>query len=672
MKTIEQMYNEAKALVEDRTYNIGEISEKTGLQKTANGWVKPSETNFGKVKQNKNGEWGVQTKQGKNSPFIKHKNESEAKNALVNYTKGYNSVVKTKQDPHSEKARQIKHWNKETKKIMKENKAQRRAERAAQFRNDKNLKNQKKTEKEEKSKWEKTTDYLGRDRISLKTKQGGLVSIYETDNPNQKNNRFRVDTGTHTNTFNTMEEAKAFAEKHYGDTKENGPKGDVDRFVKNNKSMWQKNIEKAPDARLKELAAKSEKGNAAEKEVAKMAKEELAKRTSSTKAENPYALSKEEKNEAMKNPKTRLSQKYDEVIKSKKGTPQYNTALEEYTKEREIFKNSQGVEALKGFPVVPISKDSACRITADTKIKLKNVVEDRKYQIGEISEKTGLQKTANGWVKPKKGTSTKKEESKKETAEIKYTGEWKTDAEKFDPEAQEGIKELAAMTGKSEEEIYQIMKVFVPGMPKERQKEEENKNTFVKFDKNPISADVGDWAFSSYEDGSTEEELAGFIYEAIEMDANVDIGEVLHNLDLHVENFDKDNQKKWEKVKNDFIKRFKPKQTHNPMSTKNKKEEQKEQKPKKDYGKATGAAKKVIDMIDDLEVPYKDFFLECLQKGLSVDDALDELRSKKVAYYAGSKFDPKKEKVNQFYDLQDTLKNKGLRTVVPLNWGFWE
>lgn len=41
MKTIEQMYNEAKALVEDRTYNIGEISEKTGLQKTSNGWVKP-------------------------------------------------------------------------------------------------------------------------------------------------------------------------------------------------------------------------------------------------------------------------------------------------------------------------------------------------------------------------------------------------------------------------------------------------------------------------------------------------------------------------------------------------------------------------------------------------------------------------------------------------------
>lgn len=28
-------------------------------------------------------------------------------------------------------------------------------------------------------------------------------------------------------------------------------------------------------------------------------------------------------------------------------------------------------------------------------------VEDRTYQIGEISQKTGLQKTAEGWVTPK-------------------------------------------------------------------------------------------------------------------------------------------------------------------------------------------------------------------------------------------------------------------------------
>ena len=40
--------------------------------------------------------------------------------------------------------------------------------------------------------------------------------------------------------------------------------------------------------------------------------------------------------------------------------------------------------------------------------------EDKVYQIGEISQKTGLQKTANGWVKPKSGKQpgAKKEEPK--------------------------------------------------------------------------------------------------------------------------------------------------------------------------------------------------------------------------------------------------------------------
>lgn len=64
--------------------------------------------------------------------------------------------------------------------------------------------------------WQKNEDYLGRERISMKTPQGGKVSIYESDNPKQKNARFRVDTGSHYNEFNTMEEAKAFAEKQYG------------------------------------------------------------------------------------------------------------------------------------------------------------------------------------------------------------------------------------------------------------------------------------------------------------------------------------------------------------------------------------------------------------------------------------------------------------------------
>ena len=46
-------------------------------------------------------------------------------------------------------------------------------------------------------------------------------------------------------------------------------------------------------------------------------------------------------------------------------------------------------------------------------------VEDKVYQIGEISQKTGLQKTANGWVKPKSGKGAgAKSESKSSSTKI--------------------------------------------------------------------------------------------------------------------------------------------------------------------------------------------------------------------------------------------------------------
>ena len=55
----------------------------------------------------------------------------------------------------------------------------------------------------------------------------------------------------------------------------------------------------------------------------------------------------------------------------------------------------------------------ANRYTADGREELikaqEAVTEDRRYKIGEISEKTGLQKTANGWVKPNKGGAGKAE-----------------------------------------------------------------------------------------------------------------------------------------------------------------------------------------------------------------------------------------------------------------------
>ena len=51
------------------------------------------------------------------------------------------------------------------------------------------------------------------------------------------------------------------------------------------------------------------------------------------------------------------------------------------------------------------------RLTRDTKIRLSRIkreqTQDRRYRIGEISEKTGLQKTANGWREVKKGGAPK-------------------------------------------------------------------------------------------------------------------------------------------------------------------------------------------------------------------------------------------------------------------------
>ncbi|MBQ1778292.1 MAG: hypothetical protein IIZ93_09080 [Acidaminococcaceae bacterium] len=119
---------------EDVKYKTGDISQKTGLQKQPDGsWAPPKETKYGKVQQNKEGKWGVQQKLGKGSQFLEHKNEKDASKALANYTAGYNTTERSKQDPHSNEARQAKQWNKETEKIAKENKAERRAEHAAQF-----------------------------------------------------------------------------------------------------------------------------------------------------------------------------------------------------------------------------------------------------------------------------------------------------------------------------------------------------------------------------------------------------------------------------------------------------------------------------------------------------------------------------------------------------------
>lgn len=102
-------------------------------------------------------------------------------------------------------------------------------------------------------------------------------------------------------------------------------------------------------------------------------------------------------------------------------------------------------------------------------------VEDKVYQIGEISQKTGLQKTANGWVKPKSGGAGKgssevksgsgttlraqKEESKPE--EKKFTGSWENDKNNLTPTQLQGISRLAKTSNLSESEVYENVKELI-------------------------------------------------------------------------------------------------------------------------------------------------------------------------------------------------------------------
>lgn len=130
--TLDAMFNGIKDA--RRTYKPGEISEKTGKQKQPDGtWKDPDVTKYGKVKKNKNGEIGIQQTLGKGSRFEKFKDEKSAKRALANYTAGYNTTERAKTDPHSDKARQLKQWDKETEKIKKENKSERRTAHANSF-----------------------------------------------------------------------------------------------------------------------------------------------------------------------------------------------------------------------------------------------------------------------------------------------------------------------------------------------------------------------------------------------------------------------------------------------------------------------------------------------------------------------------------------------------------
>ena len=75
----EELAKAREADVEDRTYNIGEISQKTGLQKTANGWVKPAGNKAVEARGEKEASSGLTNAEGKLSERGRYAYEKHAK-----------------------------------------------------------------------------------------------------------------------------------------------------------------------------------------------------------------------------------------------------------------------------------------------------------------------------------------------------------------------------------------------------------------------------------------------------------------------------------------------------------------------------------------------------------------------------------------------------------------
>lgn len=101
----EELIKAQAAETEDRRYNIGEISEKTGLQKTANGWVKPKNGNSGSAKKDASGA-AKMTPEQKSKWEAKAANSSETTASLRNFISSM-SKPEAKANPHADEIVEI-------------------------------------------------------------------------------------------------------------------------------------------------------------------------------------------------------------------------------------------------------------------------------------------------------------------------------------------------------------------------------------------------------------------------------------------------------------------------------------------------------------------------------------------------------------------------------------
>lgn len=265
----EELNKAREADVEDKTYNIGEISEKTGLQKTANGWRPPKKGGTKALKETDR--------------------------------KAYNKAVKNISTERLQEA-----FNKrEGKELTPEAKAKH--------------------------------EIIKAELESRRDKADAEVGLHEGEEDFEKS---------------VSSENKAKFDE-YG-LPSNETIAMKDEFLKQEKIS---DPSKLTNAEFNDLAQKLDKKlgiNNLER-----SQELLVATPDEENASNPYEMTESEKNQAMKDPKTRLSQKYDAVKKAQKGSPEYDKAMTEYLKERDIFKQEQGADAVKEFPVTPESKPAS-------------------------------------------------------------------------------------------------------------------------------------------------------------------------------------------------------------------------------------------------------------------------------------------------------------------------
>ena len=295
--------------------------------------------------------------------------------------------------------------------------------------------------KPERPGWTKNKDMFGQDRLTMKTRYGGRVHVGKNGSMDRP---YRVDTGTHYNDFKTLEEAQKFAEENWGETKPE-PKGggekanpykeEQDHFMdllgKASGNRYDDpslvTVERDERGRWKTYYDGDYVGTFSSKDLDTESAEELGW------FERPRPMfyeGQDDFEEPKAEPKAEGGKR--ELKHNADGTPIYETPddviydmVENYNEldrgdlqgvieaaamshgwdENEILEEVDRQAAEK----YDLNVDAAPRqLTADTKIRLSKIKREtcdarRTYRIGEISETTGLQKTANGWREVKKG-----------------------------------------------------------------------------------------------------------------------------------------------------------------------------------------------------------------------------------------------------------------------------